>query len=243
MTLPVRFKPRPTRILHEVCESDLLTAQESYIKGTMGGYYSLADEKCYFRVSGEKATITVDEFERMIKNIHPQFFVIFNPMITQKHMIEGHNIGFYVPEFGGFVPLCRVGRSGNNIITANSQGSVEKYIGSKTLKEKEKVVISRGYVAAAEFCKQFIFDAVKTGGIQRSRIIRAAEYMVFKDMKTNIGGAEAIDKIFKEAKILAETEMDKMILASKVKEESVKELTQLAAEEFDNLSKIEVIRG
>jgi hypothetical protein len=158
-------------------------------------------------------------------------------------MIEGHNIGYYVPEFGGFVPLCRVGISGSNVISANSQGSVEKYIGSKTLKEKEKVVISRGYIAAAEFCKQFIFDAVNTGGIKRSRVIQSAEYLAMKEMNTSLGGPEVVDRIFKEAKILAESEMDKRILASKEKEADMAGLTKAAAEEFDALSNIEIIKG
>ena len=235
MSLDIRYKKRPTRKLSEVCESDLLTAQEQYVKGTIGGFYSIGDEAAYFRVSGEKATMTVDEFERKLKTeIHPQFFVMYNPTITAKYMVEGHSIGFYVPEFGGFVPLCRVGRSGNNIITANSQGSVERYRGKQSLKEKEKVILSRGWVAAYEFCKQFLLDAKATGGIQRSRIVKAGEFMLFKDMKANLGGDEAITRIFAEAKALAEIEADKAIEAIREKEKATEELTKLAAEEFAN---------
>jgi hypothetical protein len=236
----LRYKPRPTRKLGEIVESDLITAQEKFINGQIGGYYTMADELAYFRVAGEKTQVTVDEFERMLKKeVHPQFFVIFNPHVTKNHMVEGHNIGFYVPEHGGFVPLCRVGRSGQNIIPANSQGSKEKYIGAKSLREKEKVVIMRGYVAAREFCKQFIFDAVKTGGIHRSRIIKSSEYMVFKDLKSNLGGDKVVEAMFREAKKLRDDEADRMIEAARAKEARLRELTKAAAVEYDGLTKEE----
>lgn len=213
MSSNIRFQPRPTRKLSEVVESDLLTAQEAFIKKEIGGFYSIGDEKAYFRLPGEKASMTVDEFEHKLKTeVHPQFFVLYNPTKTAAHMIEGHHMGFYVPEFGGFVPLCRVGISGSNIISANSQGSVKTYIGKTSLKEKEKAVISRGWVAAFEFAKQFLFDVRTTGGIKRSRVVKSEEFLVFKSMANNLGGKEYITKVFSQAKQMANAELDRLVL-------------------------------
>lgn len=232
MSLDLRYHKRPTRKLSEVTDCDLLTAEEQYIKKQIGGYYSIGDESAYFRVAGEKPTVTTTEFERMIKKIHPHFFLIFNPTISSKTQVEGHGIAFYVPEFQGFVPLSRVGRSGSNIITANSIGSKIKYIGKKSLKEKEKTIISRGYIAAIEFCKQFLYDAKIAGKINANRCIKGSDYMVMNKLESSLGGKEVIERVFKEARILAESELDKMIEASKQKEKAIADLTLKAAEEY-----------
>src|ERR1700722_13211079 len=146
---------RPTARMADVIGSDLMTKQDKWTKEHHSSeYYSIADEQVFLRLPGEPQQMTVSQFERKLKTeLHPNFFVLYNPYPSKNHMIEGHHMGFYVPEKNMFAPLCRVGTSGSNIIKDYTQGGVREYTGSHTGRIKEKQVISRGWVAAFEACK------------------------------------------------------------------------------------------
>jgi hypothetical protein len=170
--------------------------------GSLGGFYCMADEQAYFRVSGEKASVSIAEFEkRLRKELHPNFFVVYNPTITRPDQVQGHQIGFFVPEYNGFVPLCKVGKSGTREIPANSQGKMVKK--AKDLRgEDEVAVVFRGYVAAYEACKAFIND-IQIDGIKPSRCISAKDFFIYKKMAQEIGGSQKLHEAFEEGRKLA----------------------------------------
>lgn len=203
MAKDVKFQKRPTRKLKEVVDSDLLTATERIIMGSLGGFYCMADEQAYFRVAGEKASMSLTEFERKLKKeLHPNFFVAYNPTITSPDKVQGHQIGFYVPEYQGFVPLCKVGKSGSRDIPANSQGKMVKQK-MDARGETEVAVIFRGYVAAFEAAKAFINDA-QLEGIKPSRCISAKEFFIYKRVAQEIGGETRLHQAFAEGRKLAD---------------------------------------
>ncbi len=232
--MELRYRRRPTRRLEEVCGSDLLPAHEKLIAGTIDGFYKLTDEAAYFRLSGDKAALTVDEFEKKIKKeIHPNFFVAYNPIITAKHMIQGHQVGFYVPEMNGFVPLAKVGRSSDKLIPANSIGGVEKYVGRSTGKIREKGVIFRGWVAGYEMCKEFIKN-LKIQPLTPARVVSSTDFFIYKKMYSQLGGQKAVKDIFMEARKIATMENDKIEVAvalqRKQEREKIKAVTDFVLE-------------
>jgi len=211
----IRYTKRPTKKLQEVIDNDLLTATERLIKGSIGGFYALSDESAYYKVAGEKAGMSISQFEKKLKTeLHPNFFVVYNPNLTLDEKVEGHQIGFYVPEYSGFVPLCKVGRSGDKYIPANSVGKVVKTLKKNQYGEKETAMIYRGYVAAFEAAKAFILDA-QTEGIKPSRTITANEFFYYKKIAEEIGGDAKLSAAFEEGRKLAEEH------AKKVEEEQL----------------------
>lgn len=222
MSFDLRYQPRPTRKLSEITGSDMLSAVEKLINGEIGGYYSIGDEQAYFRLKEDKPQLTIRQFEAKLQELHPYFCCIFNATITPKHISKGHQVGFFVPEVNGFVPLCCVGHAGDNILNANSEGSIAKYIGKKSLREKEQAILSRGYVAAMEFAKLFLNDVKETGTINPNKIMDAKEWLVAKARVQTLGGQAYNAKMFEQARIVMDKEYDNQQAILKIAAEKSK---------------------
>lgn len=213
----VNFKRRPTTKLSEVVDSDLLTATEKVIMGELGGFYKMADESAYFRLPGDKASMKLEDFEKKLKKeLHPNFFIAFNPTKRKDNQVEGHSMGFYVPEYQGFVPLCKVGKSGEKLIPANSQGGMVKQRADMR-GQTEVAVVWRGYVAAFEAAKEFIMN-VQKDGIKPSRCINAKDFFTYKRVASEIGGSHKIHEAFEQGKKLAESQLKIDEAAARAKE-------------------------
>lgn len=178
-----RWKKRPTKALKEVMGTDLLSATEKYIKNELGGFYSLSDEQAYFKTSHKEGVMNVFEFEKKLKReLHPNFFVIFNPNMTAEHICIGHNIGFFVPEYDAFEPICKVGRSGFQTIEPNTQGKRTNYKGNRYYKfghEDEEANMWRGWLAAFEACRLYL-QKLNREPIRRGRCISKKEFLLYK---------------------------------------------------------------
>lgn len=176
-------KKRQTTQLKTVIGTDLLTARERWVKNEIGGFYAMADEQAYFKVSSDKSQMTVPEFDKYLKeNIDPLFTVVWNPTLTADHDVEGHSIYFHVPQWDAFIPICKVGKSADNIIPANSVGKVVAYAGNAFKASgimDEQSVLFRGWVAAFEACKLAYQDWEKNG-IEPSRAITVKEALGLK---------------------------------------------------------------
>lgn len=210
MSMDLRYTKRPTKKFSEITGCDMLSAAERLINGQIGGYYAMGDEQSYFRLRDEKAQLTIRQFEaKLQKELHPYFFCIFNPAITPKYISKGHQMGFFIPEVNGFVPLCCVGHSGDNIINAHSEGSIARYISAKTLHAKEQAIASRGWVAAFEFAKLFLWDLKETGGIiNPNKIMDAREFLLMKVRNQVVGGKAHTAKLFQEMRKVRDAAYD-----------------------------------
>lgn len=212
--MSLRFKRRPTTKLAEVINDDLLTAQEKLIMNQSGGFYCLSDEQAYFRTSGDKAQMSIAEFERHLRSkVHPHFRVIYNPKKTRAHEVEGHQIIFHVSDDKGFVPLCKVGKSAETMIPANSVGKKVLYKGAVHKKTggdimDETAILYRGWVAAEEACKAFVQDAMQNG-IKPDRTMDYRDWITLREMGMQLGGSYQIQQVFNEVrtKNLVETQV------------------------------------
>lgn len=206
----MRYKKRPTKRLAEVIESDLLTATEKLICNEIGGFYRLCDEQAYFKTSSDKSSMSIDEFERHLKKINPNFFIVYNPNILPDHMVQGHQIGLYIDAYKGFVPFIKVGRNAQKTIPANSQGRVAKYRGKVfertdgTMMDEEPLLY-RGWVAAEEACKALI-DDISKHGISPNRTITPAEFLMYRKTSESIDGQMILREALKEANTLLNAE-------------------------------------
>ena len=230
MSIKLRTSHKTAK-LSEIIDSDLLTATERYIRSEIGGFYAITDEQAFYKTSSERASVTFSEFERMLKAIHKNFFLIFEPAVLEEHRVGGHRIGFFVDEYDGFVPICAVGRSGDNILPANSRGKIVQYKGQKFKNSgiwDEEAILTRGYVAAFEACKQFIIS-IQEKGISPLRCIGVNEFFAGKKMLAGIGGATTLHNVYSKAtseanvEIRIKTEENKQLEAEK---EAIKELTE-----------------
>ena len=222
---------------------------EKLINGQIGGYYAMGDEQAYFRLRGEKAQLDINQFEQKLqRELHPYFLCTFNPTITPKHISKGHQLGFFVPEVNGFVPLCCVGHSGDHIINAHSEGSIQKYRNAKTLIAREQAIISRGWVAAFEFAKLFLFDLKESGIINPNKIMDAREFLYLKVKNQIPGGDEEVKAMFANMretrdKIYDEQQAQLEILAAearKAREDKLAEMTGLNETAVETLQHIAV---
>jgi hypothetical protein len=192
-------------------------------------------------MAGDKASMSVAAFEKKLKTeLHPNFFVAFNPKKSAENKVEGHQMGFYVPEYQGFVPLCKVGRSGQKEIPANSQGKMVKQK-MDARGETEVAVVWRGYVAAFEAAKAFIND-VQIDGIKPSRCISAKDFFTYKRVAEEIGGASKLHDAFEAGKKLAEEQYKaEQAEILKKEEEVIKQaeqyLTEIVAEKKEGATK------
>lgn len=196
------MKKRQTKQLKTVIGSDLLTAREKFIMGQSGGFYSLADEQAYFKLSSDKSSMTVPEFERYLKEkIDRNFMITFNPAKTAEHVIIGHSIYFFIPAWDSFIPVCKVGKSGDNILPANSQGKVVKYKGQRYKNSggilDEEPILWRGWVAAFEACK-LAYEDWERNGIEPSRAISPKEAIAMKKIYTVMGNKNVVTSEIKK---------------------------------------------
>jgi hypothetical protein len=234
MAKQVRWTGRPTAKFSEIADCDMLTATEKLINNEIGGFYSIGDEQAFFKLSGERDQLTVSQFEaKLQRELHPNFVCIFNSTITPRHISMGHQIGFFIPELNKFVPLTAVGHSGDNILKANSEGSLVKYLGRKSLREKEQAIMSRGWVAGYEFAKLFILDVRSTGFISPAKMMDAQQFLFLKAKSKTLGGKAYNSKLFQEAKKLRMQEIERQELelkqlaeeSRKLRMEKLKEMT------------------
>lgn len=196
----LRTKRKMTKLC-TVIGTDLLSAREKLIKNEIGGLYNISDDLAYCKLPKDKASLTVKEFEdKLKKEIDSHFCVVFNPTVTQEHKIEGHSIYFFIPAWDSYIPVCKVGRSNDNIIPAESKGKVVSYKGSSYKAYgifDEEPILWRGWVAAYEACK-LAYEDWDRYGIEPSRALSANEIAMFKKAYSLKVGAKDIIKDFVE---------------------------------------------
>ena len=159
------------RPLKTVIGTDLLTDNE---KSTfaLGGYHSLGDGMAYV-ANTEPRNTSFSDFETCLrKQLHSNFKIKYNPTKTKAHEIQGHSIYFYIPAWDSFLPICNVGRSGSNRLSANSEGEVVEYFEKGEIKQTP--VISRGFVPAYEACKLALRN-MKQGKIDEKKAVSAKD--------------------------------------------------------------------
>lgn len=231
----MKFKKRPTKRLAEVIDSDLLTATERVIKGQLGGFYCLADEAAYFKTSSDKASMSLKEFEQLLrKTVDPNFFIVYNPKLTKEHQVEGHQIGLYVDRYKGFIPFIKVGKSASKTIPANSQGKVVQYKGRSYNRSggtwmDEEAILYRGWVAAYEACKELIRD-IKKHGVSPMRCISPKEFMMYKKTVEQINGDAILHEAMKDAAKAINAQIDKE--AKKIEKDAIDFLKSTAKPEI-----------
>lgn len=202
-TLKIKEKKHKKVTLATVVGTDMLTAREKLVKNEIGGFYAISNELAYCAGNDDKDYMSVPEFEKYLRDkIDPHFSVIFNPTITAKHEVIGHSIYFYLPAWDSFIPVCKVGRSADNIIPANSQAKIVEYKGHSYKGYgilDEQAILYRGWVAAYEACKLAYADW-ELNGIEPSKALSAKEILALKQIyKLNIGGKAEIEQFVEKA--------------------------------------------
>jgi hypothetical protein len=200
----VKTKKRATTQLRTVIGTDLLTLRESWVKGNVGGFYSITDEQAYFKVENDKSQMTVSEFQKHLRdNIDPLFTVVFNPTLTKNHACEGHSIYFNIPQWDAFIPVCKVGHSANNVIPAESQGYIADYRGKSFYESgimDQEPILYRGWVAAFEACK-LAYQSWERDGIEPSRALTAKEVMGLKKIYSIVGNGSMLEDYVKRMSV------------------------------------------
>ncbi len=220
----IRLRKHRTAKLETIIGSDLLTAREKFVKNEIGGLYKLADELAYTKGHEDKSAMTVPEFERYLKkNINQHFTVVYNPIINPEHKVEGHSIYYFIPAWESFIPICKVGKSGDNLLPANSQGAIVKYQG-KNFKQSggdffdEEAILWRGWVAAFEACKA-AWNQWQDEGIVQARAISLKEAYAMKKAYAIIGFSDS-------ATGHVERLESAVVVENKIKEELEKPITE-----------------
>lgn len=188
---------RRTTTLKEIIGTDLLTWKEKLIQGESSGLYSLTNEQAYFKVSSDKAQLSIAEFERKLQSeIDPNFRVVYNAAISSsEHVIQGHSVYFYIPMWDAYIKVLNVGRNGDKVIPAESVGKIVSYQGESFQESgnlDEEAILYRGWVAAFEGCK-YAYERWEIDGISPAMCISHKEIYKLKQAFSVIGFKQEFD--------------------------------------------------
>lgn len=113
--------------------------------------YNLYQPENQEMIVTQERPLTFTQLQRKLKQIHPGFFIVFNANVAPPEYPMGHAIRFKTKD--GHDPICGVGKSGSNIIPA--QSTYNHYF-NKEKNIHETRLDALGWVAAEEMVIQYL---------------------------------------------------------------------------------------